>query len=1116
MAVNIKISELDPFPSASHPIAFPDFFPLVNSSSMTTYRATVGDINYTIGSTLLNYINNGAVSSSMYSVSASFASQSISASYADVAENVNIHGGLHYFPAWNTNYTAGTNGALSQTTQLYESVSLAHNNTSCDVIVIDPSYSAQSSLIPNPTSRPDYILNGFWNYRQNFDGGSPYHTASGIFTARPIVSAYGCMTDQSRWTFVTGSYPVDVMTYPQDASLLTSPNIQSYYWSGSSNAAVTPNNGFYAIGHGVGALKGAFNGKWVRLSSYSIRDDFSGTSPDTYLISSGSSYGEQMHVRVHNGLFGRVRISLTTTVYGGGSNTHQVVDMHIHNGMLGGGITAQVFHASTRYGYDHIRKLRLSTWTPRSNVEANRIYNDPMYALDIFVDDLTDNDHFCSIRCESWGNVRFLEQPNIDPPPLYDTGSAELTSNGYFDPKTASYLIFPAAPGYYSTNGDRQEQNQGEGLQPYMFQGKKIQIDPNRNMITESAWSLEPTLNYKPYSLWVSGSISTHKYWAEDDGGQSGQIIGYDPVLNDWKQWTCKGGILTYSGSATITPSALVPKDTVAVGTIMAYGGATVPQNWLECDGAILATSSYWELHRAILSTDTEAAFGYTCDAGGTRNAGGHYFKLPDLRGEFVRGWAHNRDVDTGRVRSSHQDVSVGDHYHGVGNLQENDNSNALFINRNWNDGATYTGLRIIGYTYDGPLTVPNSASALATSNPIATSNGDTRPRNIAAMYIIKYTGAIDFATDATTLAGDCTGNAASNTVEKIRGVAVDTTAPSDGQVLTYDSGVGKWTPSDIPTPTTTLPGKSWIMTDPNGFFGSVAGDPIYVATYNSNAARVNIAQLTMATNAIKPCITASHRDHSDYYSYQMAGRLFNTKNVPAVTGSVYRSFAWAGQGCFEFIPNAGSLKDSYGKIVLGTPGAYGITVVSCSYDSSWGSQPRLYTFRGSTDYGCQYPNFGWSRYTWNGASSYIQSDSSLINFRNVNNSEEFLRFMDDYPSTVVTSQVVWLYDYNYIKKRFYVIMNGTGFLHTFLWTGASDPFQGVWDSSNITYETSMAIPSVNSSFFYLNSGAHPWERMIVDYHPDTGVERGLVYWCRQNATYMGVFNYVYWPLSLP
>lgn len=45
------------------------------------------------------------------------------------------------------------------------------------------------------------------------------------------------------------------------------------------------------------------------------------------------------------------------------------------------------------------------------------------------------------------------------------------------------------------------------------------------------------------------------------------------------------------------------------------------------------------------------------------------------------------------------------------------------------------------------------------------------------------------------TVGGDLSGKLNNATVVKLQGNSVDTTAPSDGQILTWSSGISKWTP---------------------------------------------------------------------------------------------------------------------------------------------------------------------------------------------------------------------------------------------------------------------------------------------------------------------------------
>jgi len=141
----------------------------------------------------------------------------------------------------------------------------------------------------------------------------------------------------------------------------------------------------------------------------------------------------------------------------------------------------------------------------------------------------------------------------------------------------------------------------------------------------------------------------------------------------------------------------------VASGIVTAYAGATVPTNWLECNGAAISRTTYAALFAAI---------GVLWGVGD----GSTTFNLPDMRGEFLRGYDHGRGVDSGRALASSQTDEFESHLHnvsfqvaGVGG-----GTNSFPAPSNYSGGASYN------YT---------------TSNSGGT---ETRPRNIAMMYIIK------------------------------------------------------------------------------------------------------------------------------------------------------------------------------------------------------------------------------------------------------------------------------------------------------------------------------------------------------------------------------------------
>lgn len=87
--------------------------------------------------------------------------------------------------------------------------------------------------------------------------------------------------------------------------------------------------------------------------------------------------------------------------------------------------------------------------------------------------------------------------------------------------------------------------------------------------------------------------------------------------------------------------------------SIMYFARLTAPAGWLKANGAAISRTAYAGLYAAI-----GTAFG----AGDGFNT----FNLPDLRGEFIRGWDDGRGVDPGRALNTRQAGDLASHSHGA------------------------------------------------------------------------------------------------------------------------------------------------------------------------------------------------------------------------------------------------------------------------------------------------------------------------------------------------------------------------------------------------------------------------------------------------------------------
>lgn len=161
-------------------------------------------------------------------------------------------------------------------------------------------------------------------------------------------------------------------------------------------------------------------------------------------------------------------------------------------------------------------------------------------------------------------------------------------------------------------------------------------------------------------------------------------------------------------GSDALTPADIGAAPLimgVPPGAVMAFARSTPPYGWLECNGQAVSRTTYADLFAAI---------GTTFGAGD----GSTTFNVPDLRGEFIRGWDHGRGVDGGRAFGSWQADEIKSHNHVIHN------------GIGWGKGSAGQG-----YGRTDANSPANWWAAWADN----TGGPETRPRNIALLYCIKY-----------------------------------------------------------------------------------------------------------------------------------------------------------------------------------------------------------------------------------------------------------------------------------------------------------------------------------------------------------------------------------------
>jgi len=180
----------------------------------------------------------------------------------------------------------------------------------------------------------------------------------------------------------------------------------------------------------------------------------------------------------------------------------------------------------------------------------------------------------------------------------------------------------------------------------------------------------------------------------------------------------------------------------VPSGSVFCMAVASVPSSYLECNGAAVSRTTYAALF-AVIGT-----------AYGAGN-GSSTFNIPDLRGEFIRGFDNGRGVDSGRNIASSQSAQNASHNHSI-SLSGTTSTKSLTggirkISEGFNGQGSASG--VFTKTQDGTNSVTGSSSTspvggvdfdashnhtFSASGTSGSQGGEARPRSIAMMYIIK------------------------------------------------------------------------------------------------------------------------------------------------------------------------------------------------------------------------------------------------------------------------------------------------------------------------------------------------------------------------------------------
>ncbi|EBX2864602.1 phage tail protein [Salmonella enterica subsp. enterica serovar Infantis] len=173
-------------------------------------------------------------------------------------------------------------------------------------------------------------------------------------------------------------------------------------------------------------------------------------------------------------------------------------------------------------------------------------------------------------------------------------------------------------------------------------------------------------------------------------------------------------GLLAYLG--------LGEGSALPVGVPVPWPSATPPTGWLKCNGAAFSAEEYPELAKAYPTN-----------------------KLPDLRGEFIRGWDDGRGMDTGRAILSAQGDAIRNIYGEFKTVNTENYSiwesvgsfKGAIVPLNPSTNNSYFSLIRSMVTERTDGAVYPKVIGLDASRIVPTAN-ENRPRNIAFNYIVR------------------------------------------------------------------------------------------------------------------------------------------------------------------------------------------------------------------------------------------------------------------------------------------------------------------------------------------------------------------------------------------
>lgn len=152
------------------------------------------------------------------------------------------------------------------------------------------------------------------------------------------------------------------------------------------------------------------------------------------------------------------------------------------------------------------------------------------------------------------------------------------------------------------------------------------------------------------------------------------------------------------------------------IGTVIWFAGTTAPTGYLKCNGDAIPNGS-----GTVQGVTADFSALYAIVSA----------NVPDLRGEFIRGWDDGKGIDSGRGMRTFQSDQWKNHQHVFGGDDMIASSNIGNFQSIGSSG---------NFQYDATSNPSGNGRSMYTKNsPIDSGGTETRPRNVSLLACIKY-----------------------------------------------------------------------------------------------------------------------------------------------------------------------------------------------------------------------------------------------------------------------------------------------------------------------------------------------------------------------------------------